>query len=70
MWIYNILNWSATNKTNLECIRISLKKAVRIISFKQQRLEHSAPLFQNLEILPVDQHIIYRKSFLYVETCP
>ena len=58
---YNILNWSATNKTNLECIRISLKKAVQIISFKQ-RQEHSAPLFQNLEILPLDQHIIYTKS--------
>ena len=63
---YNILNWSATNKTNLECIRISLKKAVRIISFKQ-RLEHSAPLLQNLEILPLD-HI--QKKLLYVETCP
>ena len=58
---YNFRNWSVTNKTNLECIRISLKKAVRIISFKQ-RLEHSAPPFQNLEILPLDQHIICRKS--------
>ena len=51
---YNILNWSSTSTSNLECIRISLKKAARIISFKH-RQEHSAPLFKNLEILPLDQ---------------
>ena len=39
---YNILNWSSTHTTNLECIRISIKKAVRIISFKR-RQEHAAP---------------------------
>ena len=58
---YNILDWSSTNTSNLECIRISLKKAVRIISFKH-RQEHSAPLFKNLEILPLDHQITYRKS--------
>ena len=52
---YNILNGSSTNEGNLECIRISLKKVVRIISLKK-RQEYSAPLFKNL-----DQHIVYRK---------
>ena len=49
----------------MECIRIRLKKAVRIISFKKRR-EHSTPFFINLEILPLDQHIMYRKcSFMW-----
>ena len=62
---YNILNWSSTYTTNLECIRISIKKAVRIISFKQ-RQEHAAPLCKNLEILPLDQLILLKKgSFMW-----
>ena len=39
---YNLLNWSSTHTTNLESIRISITKAVRIISFKQKQ-EHAAP---------------------------
>ena len=62
---YNILNWNSTYTTNLECIRISIKKAVGIISFKQ-RQEHAAPLCKNLEILPLDQLILLKKgSFMW-----
>ena len=61
---YNILNWSSTNTGNLECIRISFKKAVMIISLKIIP-EHSAPLFKNLEILPLDQHMYRKRSFMW-----
>ena len=58
---YNLLNWNCTPTTNLECIRVSLKKAVRIISFKP-RQEHSAPLFKERKILPLDQQINLKRA--------
>ena len=52
MCIYNILNWSSTNTGNLECIRISLKKAVRIISFKNMPL----PFYLSLNMWKLDHN--------------
>ena len=48
---YNLLNWSMAASTNLESIENKVKKAVRIISFKD-RNEPSTPLFKQLNILP------------------
>ena len=44
------------SSTNLNVINIKVKKAVRIISFKD-RDEHTAPLFKDLQILPLDKSI-------------
>ena len=44
------------SSTNLNVINIKVKKAVRIISFKG-RDEHTAPLFKDLQILPLDKSI-------------
>ena len=40
----------------MECLRISLKKAVRILAFKSNT-EHSIPLFKNNNILPLDEEV-------------
>ena len=53
---YNLLNWGMASSTNLNVINIKVKKAVRIISFKD-RDEHTAPLFKDLQILPLDKSI-------------
>ena len=50
---YNLINWGTAPHTELDLINKKLKKVIRIISFKDR--EHpSLPLFQNLEILPLD----------------
>ena len=33
---YNILNWSSTPTSNLEGIRMSIKKAIRVIAFENK----------------------------------
>ena len=53
---YNLLNWGMAASTNLNSINLKLKKAVRIMSFKDSD-EHAAPLFKELEILPLDKSI-------------
>ena len=53
---YNILNWGMAAPTNLNSINLKLKKAVRIMSFKDSD-EHAEPLFKKLEILPLDKSI-------------
>ena len=40
---YNLLNWSSTSTSNLNCLRFSIKKAVRVILSKNKQ-EHSTPL--------------------------
>ena len=50
---YNLLNWSSAYPTNLDSLNVSNKKAVRIILSKKGR-EHAAPLFKELDILPLD----------------
>ena len=58
---YNLLNWSCTSKTNLECIKTSMKKAIRIITFSK-RQDHTLPLFHKLEILPLDSCIKLKQA--------
>ena len=64
---YNLLNWSCTPKTNLDCVRVSVKKVIRTITIKE-RQEHTIPLFKELEILPLDSCIKLKTSWFYVET--
>ena len=58
---YNILNWSATPASNLESIRMSIKKAIRVITF-ENKYEHTSPLFKKLGILPLDQQIQLKQA--------
>ena len=58
---YNILNWSSTHISNYQCLNTSTKKAVRILLSKNKR-EHALPLFKELKILPLDDHIKLRKG--------
>ena len=58
---YNLLNWSAAKTTNLNPIRNSVKKVVRLMSFKN-KFEHTTPLFKELKILPFDQQVIHKQS--------
>ena len=51
---YNLLNWGMAAQTNLNSININMKKAIRIISFKD-REEASVPLFKEFNILPLDK---------------
>ena len=53
---YNLLNWGMAAPTNLNSINLKIKKAVRIISFKNSD-HHTDPLFKELEILPLDKSI-------------
>ena len=53
---YNLLNWGMAASTNLNTINLKIKKAVRIMSFKE-RDHHTAALFKDLEILPLDKSI-------------
>ena len=61
IWTINIINWSSAPHSNLECLRISTKKAVRTILSKNKR-EHALPLFKELSILPLDDHIKLRRA--------
>ena len=56
-----MLNWSSTPTSNLECIRLSIKKAVRIITF-ENKYEHTTPLFKELKILPLDYQIKHKQA--------
>ena len=56
---YNLLNWGMASKTHLQSIDTKMKKSVRILSFKD-RFCHSAPLFKELEILPLEQFIEFK----------
>ena len=56
---YNLLNWSSTSTSNLNCLRFSIKKAVRVILSKNKQ-EHSTPLFKQLQILPLDEMIKFK----------
>ena len=58
---YNLFNWSSAHSTNLDCLRTSTKKAVRLILSTNKR-EHAQPLFKELEILPLDDYIKLKKG--------
>ena len=53
---YCINIWTCTSKTNLEPISISMKKAVRTITFSNFDV-HAQPLFKDLNLLNLQQTI-------------
>ena len=60
---YNLLNWSSSPYGNKECIRISMRKAIRIMSFEHKQA-HSAPIFKSQEVLPLDEVIKLKQASL------
>jgi hypothetical protein len=58
---YNLLNWSSAKTTHLHPIALSLKKVIRIMTFKNQ-YEHTQPLFKELNILPFDLQIKHKQA--------
>jgi hypothetical protein len=54
--VYCINVYSCANKTSLNKLRVKQKEAIRIICNVGHR-EHTAPLFAQLKILPLDQLI-------------
>ena len=58
---YAILNWGSAAPSNLEPVKVSMRKAVRLTAF-QQRDAHSEPLFQQFNILNFDDS--YRLEML------
>ena len=53
---YNLLNWGMAAQTDLNPINQKIKKALRIISFKDS--DHpSIPLFKDLRILPLENAV-------------
>ena len=62
---YNLLNWSCTSTSNLNCLRISNRKAVRCMLSRNKR-EHYTPLFKELNILPFNELIqLKRANFMW-----
>jgi hypothetical protein len=53
---YGINIYGCANTTNLEKLRVKQKQAICIISNAPFRA-HTAPLFKELKILPIDQLI-------------
>ena len=62
---YNLLNWGTAPKSNLDKISSKLRKAIRIINFKQHD-EPATPLFKKLSILPLEDTIeLKRANFMW-----
>ena len=59
---YGLLNWGCANKTALNPIRLSIKKAVRIMAFEEKydkvnkKYVSTRPLFHKFNILNFDNH--------------
>ena len=58
---YNIINWSSAAPTNMNCLELSNKKAIRTNLSKDKR-EHTLPLFKELNILPLKELIKLRRA--------
>ena len=58
---YNLLNWGSSAQTHLDSVNSNIKKAVRIMSFKDID-EPPLPLFKELNILPLDKSIKLRQA--------
>ena len=56
---YNILNWGMASSNNLVTISNKLKKAIRIMAFKNSD-DPSLPLFKEFNILPLENFIDLR----------
>ena len=51
--MYGILNWGCPNKSTLETIKCSLRKAVRVADFASYTA-HNDPIFKRLKLLNFD----------------
>ena len=51
--VYCSIIWSSAYDSNLQCLRVSQKKLIRMI-MKKPRNEHTTPLFRQLKILKLD----------------
>ena len=56
---YNILNWGMASVSNLDSISKKIKKAVRIMAFKNSD-DPTIPLFKEFKILPLESFIDLR----------
>ena len=54
---YNLLNWGMAAPTNLNSVNLKIKKAIRIITFKERNSHNTDPIFKDLEILPLEKSI-------------
>ena len=50
---YAILNWGSATPSNLEPVKVSMRKAVSLIAFRQRDV-HSEPPFQKFSVLNFD----------------
>ena len=59
---YGLINWDRVNKTTLNSIKASIRKAVRVVAFKEKydevykKYPSASPLFHKLNILNFDDH--------------
>ena len=51
--MYGISNWRCANKSTLETLKCSLRKAVRVADFASY-IPHSDPIFKRLKLLNFD----------------
>ena len=58
---YNLINWGSAASSNLNCLKVSNKKATRTILSKKNT-EHSMPLFQQLQIFPLEELIKFKQG--------
>ena len=57
--------WGCAKSVHLSPLKLIQKKIVRVITFSD-RLAHTAPLFKQLNILPLDKLIFHRiELFMY-----
>ena len=52
--LYGLLNWGCANKTTLEPLKISLRKAIRVIDFASYTA-HTEPIFKRFKILNLEK---------------
>ena len=65
---YNLINWSSTYPSFINCIDLKFKAAIRLISFKN-KYEHTNPLFLKHDILPFLDLIKYKKGNFLWKIC-
>ena len=58
---YGLTLWGNAPRTHLNKIELSIKKAIRIMSFKN-KYEHTLPLFKKMGILPLDKNVMYLQA--------
>ena len=60
---YNLLNWASTTTSNVDCIRVILKKSARLKTFKDTYV-HSDVLLKEICILFLVSLIKQKTAFL------